>query len=92
MPTDNENASRVLRTKEAAEFLGLREQTLRAKRQRGDGPKFVRLSKNRCGYRLAELERFLSEREFSSTAEAEVAGSRCTSERKMLLTQPRVIS
>jgi predicted DNA-binding transcriptional regulator AlpA len=92
MPTDNGNSSRVLRTKEAAAFLGLREQTLRAKRQRGDGPKFVRLSKNRCGYRLAELERFLAEREFSSTAEADVATSRSNAERGIPQTQPRVIS
>ena len=63
----------VLRTREAAVVLGLKEQTLRALRQRGGGPKFVRLSLNRIGYTPDSLAQFCAERTFGSNAEVREA-------------------
>jgi Helix-turn-helix domain len=61
----------LLQTTPAASYLGLRPQTLRARRQRGDGPRFVRVARNRVLYDLAELDRWLNERTFASTTEAQ---------------------
>ena len=69
----------VLRTREAAGVLGLKEQTLRALRQRGGGPKFVRLSTNRVGYTPESLEEFVASRTFGSNAEVREAVRRAAS-------------
>lgn len=64
-----------LSTHEAAVHLGLKDQTLRAWRLRGVGPPYHRLGSHpraRCIYKLADLEAWLAERRFSSTAEETV--------------------
>ena len=47
---------------EAAKFLNVTPRYLEAKRNRGGGPKFIRLAKNRVRYRLKELIEFQEER------------------------------
>ena len=50
---------RILRTPEAAEYLGLRPSTLEKKRLTGGGPQFVRLGGRAVGYDLADLDEWL---------------------------------
>ena len=49
---------RVLRTPEAAEYLGLAASTLEKKRLTGGGPRFVRLGRA-IGYDFADLDAWL---------------------------------
>jgi len=49
----------MLRTKEAAEYLGLRKCTLEVWRVRGDGPVFLKLGKA-VRYRSADLDDFIN--------------------------------
>lgn len=73
---------RVLRTREAAAFLGIAPQTLRRWRLDGYGPAFTRLGRGRrspAGYRRSDLERWLRSRTFDSTsAEAAAEGEKTT--------------
>ena len=73
MQTDSSTAKRaVLSTSEAAQWLGVRPQTLRKWRWKGTGPRFVRLGtgpRSRAAYRMADLESWLEARSFKSTAE-----------------------
>ena len=62
---------KYLETTPAAAYLTLRPQTLRARRQRGDGPAFIRVARNRILYDIETLDAFLRERTFTSTAEAQ---------------------
>jgi DNA-binding transcriptional MerR regulator len=62
-----------LTTHEAAERLRVSPQTMRLWRFRGMGPKYVKPSRTRCLYAEADLEAFLQERTFSSTAEETVS-------------------
>jgi len=48
--------------REAARYLGLSEPTLRRHRRDGTGPRYVRLSANRLGYRPSDLDAWLEER------------------------------
>ncbi len=50
---------RVLRTKAAAEHVGLAASTLERYRQEGIGPRFVRIGKRAVGYRVTDLEAWL---------------------------------
>jgi hypothetical protein len=54
-------------TEEAARFLRLQRQTLEAWRLRGTGPAFVKLGR-RVVYRREAIERFIAERERTSTS------------------------
>jgi len=67
-----------LTTAQAADFLGLSPKTLRAWRMRGGGPPYTRMSPTATGmpswrshvrYRRDDLETFVRERRFTSTAE-----------------------
>ena len=72
----NEEQDAFLTTREAAQHLGLCEQTLRRKRITGDGPRYVKLGNGpgaRCVYSRAELQAWLAARTFASTSEATVA-------------------
>lgn len=69
MPTNH----RFLTTTEAAEMLRMAPQTLRVLRLRGTGPRYIKPSRNRCLYAEADLEAFMRERTFSSTAEETVS-------------------
>jgi DNA-binding transcriptional MerR regulator len=72
----------LLASPEAAKRLGIEPQTLRIWRQKGLGPKYVRLSsgsiRGRVGYDVEDLERWVAEHRFGSTAEETVraAGAR----------------
>ncbi len=55
---------------EAAGFCGLTTRTMQALRQRGGGPKFVRLSARCLRYRRADLKAWADQRLRASTAEA----------------------
>jgi excisionase family DNA binding protein len=58
----------MLRTHEAAEYLGLQKTTLEAWRVRGSGPMFVKMGKA-VRYRREDLDRFLDSKLRTSTSE-----------------------
>ncbi|MFA7405310.1 MAG: helix-turn-helix domain-containing protein [Pelobacteraceae bacterium] len=59
-------------TKQAAEFLQIKETTLEQWRWNGKSPRFIKMG--RCvRYRKADLEAFMNERVYSSTTEAQAA-------------------
>lgn len=59
---------RILRTREAAAYLGVSAAYLEKKRMKGGGPRFVRLGGRVVGYELQALEDWL--RECASDAKA----------------------
>lgn len=61
MATLHTHTDRILRTAEAAEFLGLAKRTLVMWRYQGEGPRYVRLGHARraTGYRLGDLVQFI---------------------------------
>lgn len=61
-----------LTTTEAAAYLNIKPATLEQWRWRGEGPRFVKLSRS-VRYRLADLESFLEGRVYRSTSEAQAA-------------------
>jgi predicted DNA-binding transcriptional regulator AlpA len=65
-------AERFLSTKELAALLGLKPQSLRAWRLRGDGPRYIRLGQGTRApvtYRWSDVEEWLDARTFNHTAE-----------------------
>jgi predicted DNA-binding transcriptional regulator AlpA len=60
---------RVLRTEDAAQWLGLAASTLEKLRVRGDGPRFVRLGWRAVGYDVQDLAAWLETRKRASTSE-----------------------
>lgn len=62
-----------LTTKEVAERLRMTPQAIRLLRYKGSGPRFTKPSRSRCLYSEAEVESWLRERTFSSTAEETVS-------------------
>lgn len=52
---ENKSADRIVSEKEAVEIRGVSADTLRRQAERGEGPKRIRLSPRRVGYRLSEL-------------------------------------
>ena len=68
----------LLSTAQAAAYLGRRPQTLRKWRLTGEGPPYIRLGDSpqaRVAYRRKDLEAWLEERTWRSTAEETVARS-----------------
>ena len=55
-------------TREAAKYLGLHADTLRKLRREGGGPPYARIGRA-VRYDLRELDRFMAERSYASTAE-----------------------
>lgn len=53
----------VLRTPEAARFVGLSPSTLEKLRRTGGGPKFIKLARRVVVYRVEDLRAWLTERE-----------------------------
>lgn len=61
-----------LTTKQAAEFLQVKETTLEQWRWNGKGPRFIKLG--RCvRYRRTDIETFVEGRTYTSTTEAQAA-------------------
>jgi hypothetical protein len=58
-----------LTTEQAGDYYGLSVRAMEARRSRGDGPPYVRLSRTCVRYRRSDLERYAKERTFLSTAE-----------------------
>lgn len=56
-------------TEEAAAYVRLKAQTLRNFRSRGGGPDFIKLARNRCAYRVSDLERWIESRRRTSTCD-----------------------
>lgn len=55
-------SKQVLRTPEAASYLGLAAATLEKMRGLGSGPKFIRLGRRAVGYRICDLDEWLDRR------------------------------
>ncbi len=55
--------------KVAGDFIDQTPRTMQAKRQRGDGPRFVRLSSRCIKYRRIDLRKYVEERLRSSTGD-----------------------
>jgi predicted DNA-binding transcriptional regulator AlpA len=68
------NAEPLMSTIEAGEYVGLAEQTMRAKRSRGDSPLFVVVSRNRILYRRSDLDEWIAARVAKNTADARLRG------------------
>lgn len=66
--------SRLLRTPEAASYLGLSPSTLTKMRLRGDGPRFIKLGLRAVAYDLPDLNDYKSKgRRLSTSDPGEVA-------------------
>lgn len=61
--------SPALDANEAAIYTGLAVKTLEKMRHRGDGPLFVKYSRNAIRYRVADLDNWMRARIVSSTSE-----------------------
>lgn len=55
--------------RDAARYIGLSHSFLAQAAVRGDGPPFVKLSANRVGYRVADLDSWIESRVRRSTSE-----------------------
>ena len=70
---------RLFDPEETSAYLRVARQTLAKWRFQGGGPRFVRISggaqcRGRIFYDLADLDAFIADRKFGSTAEADQAG------------------
>ena len=73
LKTPEAAALNLLTTKQAADYLGVKDTTLEQWRWNGRGPRFVKLGRS-CRYRRKpDLEDFVEARVFSSTTEAQAA-------------------
>ena len=54
-------ARRILRTRQAAEYVGLSPATLEKKRLTGGGPRFIRLGGRAIGYDVRDLDDWIEE-------------------------------
>ena len=52
---------RILRTAEAAVYVGLSASSLEKKRLKGDGPQFMRLGGRAVGYDIRDLDEWLDD-------------------------------
>lgn len=57
-----EKTDRFIKTKTAAEMLGISTTTLRRQGDIGNGPPRVRISPNRVGYRESDVQAFIASR------------------------------
>lgn len=62
-------ARRILRTPEAAAYVGLSVSTLEKKRLDGSGPLFVHLGGRAVGYDLADLDEWIDRQRRTSTSD-----------------------
>ena len=61
--------TKILRSPEAASYTGLSESTLAKRRVRGEPPIFVRLGSKAIGYRLDDLDDWLTDCRRESTSD-----------------------
>lgn len=61
--------SPLLTTGQAGEFLQLTTRALEERRRRGTGPPYVRLGATTVRYQVSDLEQWIAERTYSSTAD-----------------------
>lgn len=66
---------RVLRTPDAAEYLGVSESWLEKLRLRREGPRFVRLGHRAVGYDIRDLDRWLDRHREKTTSRATTAST-----------------
>jgi predicted DNA-binding transcriptional regulator AlpA len=66
---DRLSAGGVLRPPDAAEFCGLSIQTMSKLRLAGQGPRYIKLTKRKVGYRLVDLATWLKQRQRRSTSD-----------------------
>jgi len=59
---------RILRTNQAAEYVGLSASALEKMRPAGTGPRFVRLGSKAVGYDVRDLDEWLDARRNSASA------------------------
>ncbi len=64
---DKMNRRRILRTPEAAQYLGLSASTLEKQRLRGDGPRFLCLGGRAVGYDIQDLNDWLDRQRDNAT-------------------------
>ena len=64
----------LINEKAAAEFLNISVRTVQAKRQKGGGPRYVRLSSRCIRYRRADLRKWTEERLVTSTSDPGLEG------------------
>lgn len=69
--TDKEH---LLTEKQTAEYLQLTPRFLQARRYRGNGPPFIRISSRAIRYRLADLEEWINNRIRTSTSDQGMEG------------------
>lgn len=70
MACPNLTQSGLLTTKQAADWLGYKPRMLEARRLKGDGPLFIRISARAVRYRLEDLQNWVNSLLRSSTSEA----------------------
>lgn len=61
---------RILRTPDAADYLGLTASTLEKMRLSGNGPRFVRLGTRAVGYTVGDLDTFIEAGRRASTSDS----------------------
>lgn len=64
---------RILRRREAAQYIGRSERALERYATEGGGPRYVRIGAKAVGYTLEDLDAWLKARTFSSTSEEDAA-------------------
>lgn len=64
---------RILRRREAAQYIGRSERALERYATDGGGPKYVRIGAKAVGYTIEDLDAWLKARTFSSTSEEDAA-------------------
>jgi predicted DNA-binding transcriptional regulator AlpA len=65
-----DNMRRILRTREAAAYIGFAKSTLEKLRLTGGGPRFVKIGTRAVGYALDDLDDFINGRRRASTSDA----------------------
>ena len=66
---NTDEQDRLLSPRQAADHLGLTPRFLEMRRYRGDGPRFVSISKRCVRYRASDLREWVAERVRSSTSD-----------------------
>ncbi len=62
-------AKTLLRSEQAADYLGLSTSTLAKMRLRGDGPPYTKIGRRLCAYDLEALNNWLDGRQRTSTSQ-----------------------